>query len=321
MDHEIEARPAVERGSPGEEPAHEGHRAAAEQDPGPFLAVAFGAHSDGGLQLGREGWGVPYQVGKLIDHHGQRSVPRQPEEQLQRLFPVDRRRRDGGTGEACDGVTQEVQGLGGRCLDRRVVEAVGGVRQRLKKETLALPTAAGHHAEPRTRALGGCEGGQLAPLPLSVEHVQGSRQIARCGAGHDAPVFRDVPLRSTPVKTRRLGIRYAVRTREASLTISVTVRVWRDGQRVRLAITDPDPRALSVLVAAAGAGRSPAEVWRCWTRWPCGGAWSRRPVVRRCGARCSATPGRHRRGHPGTPERPGRREPSAGALGHSSARS
>lgn len=113
-----------------------------------------------------------------------------------------------------------------------------------------------------------------------------------------------------------------MRTREASLTISVTVRVWRDGQRVRLAITDPDPRALSVLVAAAGAeaesGRGLALLDALAVRWGVEQEAGRKTVWCALFSDAGAGTGADT---PDTPERPGRREPSAGALGHSSARS
>jgi hypothetical protein len=54
--------------------------------------------------------------------------------------------------------------------------------------------------------------------------------------------------------------------------VPVTVRVWpEEGGRVRLAVTDPDSRALPVLVAAAGAeaesGRGPALFDALAVRW------------------------------------------------------
>ncbi|MFF9027801.1 ATP-binding protein [Streptomyces iakyrus] len=97
----------------------------------------------------------------------------------------------------------------------------------------------------------------------------------------------------------------------------VTVRVWREeGGRVRLAVTDPDPRALPVLVAAAGAeaesGRGLALLDALAVRWGVEQEAGRKTVWCELFAEAGA---------PGTPERPGRRNPSAGALGQASARS
>ncbi len=97
----------------------------------------------------------------------------------------------------------------------------------------------------------------------------------------------------------------------------VTVRVWREeGGRVRLAVTDPDPRALPVLVAAAGAeaesGRGLALLDALAVRWGVEQEAGRKTVWCELFAQAGA---------PGTPERPGRRNPSAGALGQASARS
>ncbi|MFI8890912.1 ATP-binding protein [Streptomyces paradoxus] len=96
--------------------------------------------------------------------------------------------------------------------------------------------------------------------------------------------------------------------------VPVTVRVWRDGGRVRLGVTDPDPRALPVLVTAVGSesesGRGLALLDALAVRWGveeeagCKTVWCELLVP-----------------VPETPERPGRQKVSAGALGHSSARS
>ncbi|MGW0501177.1 ATP-binding protein [Streptomyces sp. NPDC003007] len=97
--------------------------------------------------------------------------------------------------------------------------------------------------------------------------------------------------------------------------VPVTVRLWREeGGRVRLGVTDPDPRALPVLVGAVGAeeesGRGLALLDALAVRWGVEQEAARKTVW------CELLVG-----VPGTPERPGRRRPSAGALGHSSARS
>ncbi|MFJ7339189.1 ATP-binding protein [Streptomyces sp. NPDC101110] len=106
--------------------------------------------------------------------------------------------------------------------------------------------------------------------------------------------------------------------------VPVTVRVWRDGQRVRLGTTDPDPRALPVLVAAAGAdaesGRGLALLDALAVRWGVEQEAGRKTVW--CELFSDAeTIAVTAAGAPKTPERPGRRRQSAGALGQSSARS
>lgn len=97
--------------------------------------------------------------------------------------------------------------------------------------------------------------------------------------------------------------------------VPVTVRVWPEqGGRVRLAVTDPDPRALPVLVGAAGAedesGRGLALLDALAVRWGVEQEAGRKTVWCELLVRV-----------PETPERPGRHRASAGALGHSSARS
>ncbi|WP_078885167.1 ATP-binding protein, partial [Streptomyces sp. NRRL S-146] len=105
----------------------------------------------------------------------------------------------------------------------------------------------------------------------------------------------------------------------------VTVRVWpEEGGRVRLGVTDPDPRALPVLVAAAGAeaesGRGLALLDALAVRWGVEQEAGRKTVW--CELFTDAeTIAVTAAGTPKTPERPGRRRRSAGALGHSSARS
>ncbi|MEU2538689.1 ATP-binding protein [Streptomyces iakyrus] len=99
--------------------------------------------------------------------------------------------------------------------------------------------------------------------------------------------------------------------------VPVTVRVWRgEGGRVRLVVTDPDPRALPGLVAAAGAeaesGRGLALLDALAVRWGVEQEAGRKTVW--CELFVEA-------GTSGTPERPGRRRRSAGALGQASARS
>ncbi|MFE5755688.1 ATP-binding protein [Streptomyces massasporeus] len=109
--------------------------------------------------------------------------------------------------------------------------------------------------------------------------------------------------------------------------VPVTVRVWREeGGRVRLGVTDPDPRALPVLVTAVGAesesGRGLALLDALAVRWGVEREAGRKTVWCELftGAEAEVEAGTDT-GTPGTPERPGRRRPSAGALGHSSARS
>jgi hypothetical protein len=79
-------------------------------------------------------------------------------------------------------------------------------------------------------------------------------------------------------------------------------------------VTDPDPRALPVLVAAAGAeaesGRGLALLDALALRWGVEQEAGRKTVW--CELLVPV---------PETPERPGRRRASAGALGPSSARS
>ncbi|MEV0240350.1 ATP-binding protein [Streptomyces sp. NPDC050674] len=107
--------------------------------------------------------------------------------------------------------------------------------------------------------------------------------------------------------------------------VPVTVRVWeKEGGRVRLGVTDPDPRALPVLVGAVGAedesGRGLALLDALAVRWGVEQEAGRKTVwcellVR--ALRTLETPEVPEE----TPERPGRRRRSAGALGHPSARS
>ncbi|MFJ8592787.1 ATP-binding protein [Streptomyces sp. NPDC093598] len=106
--------------------------------------------------------------------------------------------------------------------------------------------------------------------------------------------------------------------------VPVTVRVWRDGGRVRLGVTDPDPRALPVLVGEVGevgavgvgaeaeSGRGLALLDALAVRWGVEQEAGRKTVW--CELFAEA-------GTPKTPEHSGRRGPSAGALGHPSARS
>ncbi|MFC8140656.1 ATP-binding protein [Streptomyces paradoxus] len=107
--------------------------------------------------------------------------------------------------------------------------------------------------------------------------------------------------------------------------VPVTVRVWREeGGRVRLGVTDPDPRALPVLVAAAGteaeSGRGLALLDALAVRWGVEQEAGRKTVW--CELFTDAeTVAVTAADTPRTPERSGRRRPSAGALGHSSARS
>ncbi|MFD5163591.1 ATP-binding protein [Streptomyces hawaiiensis] len=106
--------------------------------------------------------------------------------------------------------------------------------------------------------------------------------------------------------------------------VPVTVRVWpEEGGRVRLGVTDPDPRALPVLVGAVGAGaeaesgRGLALLDALAVRWGVEREANRKTVWCELFTEAAADAVVI----PGTPERPGRRRPSAGALGHSSARS
>ncbi|MFF7374204.1 ATP-binding protein [Streptomyces massasporeus] len=100
----------------------------------------------------------------------------------------------------------------------------------------------------------------------------------------------------------------------------VTVRVWElEGGRVRLGVTDPEPRALPVLVAAgaeAESGRGLALLDALALRWGVEQEAGRKTVWCELFTDAETTVG-----IPNTPERPGRQEASAGALGHSSARS
>ncbi|MFE9027179.1 ATP-binding protein [Streptomyces iakyrus] len=103
--------------------------------------------------------------------------------------------------------------------------------------------------------------------------------------------------------------------------VPATVRVWEEeGGRVRVGVTDPDPRALPVLVAAAGAeaesGRGLALLDALALRWGVEQEAGRKTVW------CELlTDAETIAGIPDTPERPGRQEASAGALGQASARS
>lgn len=107
--------------------------------------------------------------------------------------------------------------------------------------------------------------------------------------------------------------------------VPLTVRVWpEEGGRVRLGVTDPDPRALPVLVAAAGAeaesGRGLALLDALAVRWGVEQEAGRKTVWCELFTDAEAV-AVTAAGTPETPERPGRRRQSAGALGHSSARS
>ncbi|MDK1343328.1 ATP-binding protein [Streptomyces sp. 378] len=109
--------------------------------------------------------------------------------------------------------------------------------------------------------------------------------------------------------------------------VPVTVRVWREeGGCVRLGVTDPDPRALPVLVGAVGAGgeaesgRGLALLDALAVRWGVQQEAGRKTVW--CDLFTEAGTGTDTDADtPKAPERPGRRRPSAGALGHPSARS
>jgi hypothetical protein len=110
----------------------------------------------------------------------------------------------------------------------------------------------------------------------------------------------------------------------------VTVRVWREeGGRVRLGVTDPGPRALPVLVGGDGAAgaRAEAESGRGLALLDAlaGAVGVEQEAGRKtvwCELFTDAEPiAVTAADTPGMPERPGRRRRSAGALGHSSARS
>ncbi|MFE6405806.1 ATP-binding protein [Streptomyces sp. NPDC057837] len=105
--------------------------------------------------------------------------------------------------------------------------------------------------------------------------------------------------------------------------VPVTVRVWEEeGGRVRLGVTDPDPRALPVLVGAdtpaaqAESGRGLALLDALALRWGVEQETGRKTVWCELFTDTEITVG-----IPETPERPGRHNVSAGALGPSSARS
>ncbi|MFF8936914.1 ATP-binding protein [Streptomyces paradoxus] len=103
--------------------------------------------------------------------------------------------------------------------------------------------------------------------------------------------------------------------------VPVTVRVWREeAGRVRPGVTDPDPRALPVVVGAVGAedesGRGLALLDALAVRWGVEQEAGRKTVG------CELfTAAETVASSPNMPERPGRHKASAGALGHSSARS
>ncbi|MFF8671022.1 ATP-binding protein [Streptomyces sp. NPDC015242] len=105
--------------------------------------------------------------------------------------------------------------------------------------------------------------------------------------------------------------------------VPVTVRVWEEeGGRVRLGVTDPDPRALPVLVGAgtpaaqAESGRGLALLDALAVRWGVEQEAGRKTVWCELFTDTEITVG-----IPEKPERPGRHNASAGALGTSSARS
>ncbi|MFD5951667.1 ATP-binding protein [Streptomyces collinus] len=102
------------------------------------------------------------------------------------------------------------------------------------------------------------------------------------------------------------------------------MRVWRNGDRVRLGVTDPGPRPLPVLIEAidadAESGRGLALLDTPAVRWGVEQEPGRKTVWCELITEADAHTGADTR-TPKTPERPGRRRRSAGALGHSSARS
>ncbi|MFF8014415.1 ATP-binding protein [Streptomyces sp. NPDC007929] len=108
--------------------------------------------------------------------------------------------------------------------------------------------------------------------------------------------------------------------------VPVTVRVWRaEGGRIRLGVSDPDPRGLPVLVAGVGAeaesGRGLALLEALAVRWGVEREAGRKTVWCEVFGDAGDETRTDAPDTPDMPERPGRREPSAGALGHSSARS
>ncbi|MEU6469016.1 ATP-binding protein [Streptomyces massasporeus] len=115
--------------------------------------------------------------------------------------------------------------------------------------------------------------------------------------------------------------------RHVGEAVPVTVRVWREeGGRIRLGVSDPDPRVLPVLVAGVGteaeSGRGLALLDALAVRWGVEQEPGRKTVWCELFTEtdADADAGIDTR-TPKTPERPGRRKTSAGALGHSSARS
>ncbi|MER6630616.1 ATP-binding protein [Streptomyces sp. NPDC000987] len=72
----------------------------------------------------------------------------------------------------------------------------------------------------------------------------------------------------------------------------VTVRVTGTPEHggTRIEVTDPDPRALPVLLSVTASEECPGGAWRCSTRWPTGGAWSRARTARPSGANCATEP-------------------------------
>ncbi|MGM1076061.1 ATP-binding protein [Streptomyces sp. H28] len=100
--------------------------------------------------------------------------------------------------------------------------------------------------------------------------------------------------------------------------VPVTVRVWRDGGRVRVGVTDPEPGVLPVLCGASDAeaesGRGLVLLDALAVRWGVDRGPGCKTVWCELFAEDAEDGGT-------TAERSGRRSPSAGALGHPSARS
>ncbi|MFJ7292021.1 ATP-binding protein [Streptomyces collinus] len=155
----------------------------------------------------------------------------------------------------------------------------------------------------------------LLHLQNAAGHDPGAARHPRRGVRHALrPHGIDVQLCASELVTNVI--------RHVGEGVPVTVRVWRDGRRVRLGISDPGPRALPILVAAAAAdaesGRGLALLDALAVRWGVEQEAGRKTVW--CELFTEADAGTDTRS-PKTPERPGRRRQPAGALGHSSARS
>ena len=170
-DEELKPGPSAQWRVPGQQRAHEGHGRAAQQQPA-AAALALGpARRERVLEDRRQRRVRPDQIGKLVDHHGDRMIVPQGQQRVKHLTPAVETQCRRQPEVRPQRRPYLVQGLAvGRFIGREV-EASGRLAQGPQQEGLALAAPAGDDPEGRAWPLVSCEGGELHPLDVTVEHV------------------------------------------------------------------------------------------------------------------------------------------------------